>query len=83
MSFKDNMVKVRGNKLTVLVPTYNVGKTIKRCLNSALWADEILVVDGSPNGFSTDKTLAIAKAMGARVLRHKYLYSAKQKNWAI
>lgn len=70
-------------KITILVPTYNVEKTIKRCLKSAEWADEILVVDGSKTGFSTDKTVAIAKKMGARVLNHKYIYSAKQKNWAI
>lgn len=67
----------------MLIPTYNVEKTIKRCLKSALWADEILVVDGAKNGFSIDKTVAIAKQMGARVLNHLYVYSAKQKNWAI
>lgn len=77
------MAKSRINKITVLIPAYNVEKTIKRCLNSALWADEILVVDGAKTGFSTDKTAAIAEKMGARVLKHFYVYSAKQKNWAI
>lgn len=77
------MERERKNKITVLIPTYNVEKTIKRCLKSVLWADEILVVDGSKTGFSTDKTLSIAKQMGARVLKHFYVYSAKQKNWAI
>lgn len=43
MSFKDNMAKNRKNKITVLVPTYNVEKTIGRCLKSVAWADEILV----------------------------------------
>ncbi len=75
--------KENRDKITVLIPAYNVEKTIKRCLKSALWADEILVVDGAKSGFSTDKTVAIAKEMGARVLRHFYVYSAKQKNWAI
>lgn len=77
------MRKAKRAKITVLVPAYNVEKTIKRCLKSALWADEILVVDGSKTGFSADKTVAIAKEMGARALKHLYVYSAKQKNWAI
>jgi len=76
-------IKNKQNKITVLIPVFNVEKTIKRCLKSALWADEILVVDGAKSGFSTDKTVAIAKTMGARVIRHKYIYSAKQKNLAI
>lgn len=76
-------IKNKQNKITVLIPTFNVEKIIKRCLKSALWADEILVVDGSKTGFSTDKTVAIAKEMGARALKHFYIYSAKQKNWAI
>jgi len=77
------MEKEYRDKITVLIPTYNVEKTIRRCLKSALWADEILVVDGAKTGFSADKTLAMAKKMGARVLKHLYIYSAKQKNWAI
>lgn len=77
------MIKKRRNKITVLIPAFNAEKTIKRCISSALWADEILVVDGSKTGFSADKTAVIAKAMGARVLKHFYAYSAKQKNWAI
>ncbi|MDO8592771.1 MAG: glycosyltransferase family 2 protein [bacterium] len=77
------MAKNNQSKITVLIPAYNVAKTIKRCLKSALWADEILVVDGSADGFSLDKTSAIARTMGARVLKHRYEYSAKQKNWAI
>jgi len=77
------MIREHRNKITVLIPAYNVEKTIKRCLKSALWADEVLVVDGAKTGFSTDKTVAIAKTMGARVLKHFYIYSAKQKNWAI
>jgi glycosyltransferase involved in cell wall biosynthesis len=63
----------------VLIPTYNVEKIIARCIESVLWADEIFVVDS----YSTDQTVAIAKEMGARVVQHEYVYSAKQKNWAI
>lgn len=65
--------------ITILIPTYNVGGIIERCIKSALWADEVFVVDS----FSTDNTVDIAKGMGARVVQHEYIYSAKQKNWAI
>lgn len=66
-------------KITVLIPTYNVASIIEQCIESAKWADEILVVDS----FSTDNTLEIAEKMGARILQHEYIYSAKQKNWSI
>lgn len=66
-------------KLTVIIPTYNVENLIEPALNSVTWADEIFVVDS----FSTDDTLRIAKRHGARIIRHEYVYSAKQKNWAI
>lgn len=67
------------NKITVLIPTFNVEKIIRCCLKSAIWADEVLVVDS----FSKDKTVDIARSMGAKVIQHEYIYSAKQKNWVI
>ena len=52
-------------KLSVVLATYNEEKNIKRCLESVGdLADEIIIVDGS----STDKTVEIAKSMGAKVL---------------
>ncbi len=65
--------------LTVIVPTYNEEATLRGCLESVRFADEVLVVDS----FSTDQTLSIAREFGARTLQHEYVYSAKQKNWAI
>jgi glycosyltransferase involved in cell wall biosynthesis len=65
--------------LTAIVPTYNEEATLRGCLESVRFADEILVVDS----FSTDATLAIAREHGARILQHEYVYSARQKNWAI
>ncbi len=67
------------HNITVIIPTYNVENLIRQAITSVLWADEILVVDS----FSTDNTVDIAKGYGARVLQHEYIYSAKQKNWAI
>lgn len=67
-------------KLTVLIPTFNEQALLPDCLASAReLADEILVVDS----FSTDKTVEIAKAAGAKVEQHEYVNSAAQKNWAI
>jgi glycosyltransferase involved in cell wall biosynthesis len=65
--------------LSVIVPTYNEEATLPGCLESVRFADEVLVVDS----YSTDRTLAIAREFGARVLQHEYVYSARQKNWAI
>ncbi len=49
--------------LTLLVITGNAGATLARCLGSGKFADEIVVLDSG----STDDTVAIAKAAGARV----------------
>jgi len=48
-------------------------------LESASWADEILIVDS----FSTDNTLEIARTFPIKVLQRAYQYPAEQKNWAI
>lgn len=51
-------------KLSVVLATYNEEKNIGACLESVKeLADEIVIVDGS----STDKTVEIARKMGARV----------------
>jgi glycosyltransferase involved in cell wall biosynthesis len=65
--------------LSVIVPTYNEEANLRECLESVRFADEIMVVDS----FSTDRTLEIARGFGARILEHEYVYSARQKNWAI
>ena len=43
--------------LSVIVITRNAGATLKRCLESVRWADEIVVLDSG----STDDTVAIAR----------------------
>ena len=42
--------------LTVLLPTFNSEKTIKKTLDSISWAKEIIIIDS----FSNDSTLNIA-----------------------
>lgn len=52
-------------KLSVVLATYNEEKNIGACLKSIKdIADEIIIVDGT----SADKTVAIAKSFGARVV---------------
>ena len=65
--------------LTAIIPTFNEEESLPACLDSVRFADEILVVDS----FSTDRTVAIARERGARVIQRDYGYSASQKNWAM
>jgi glycosyltransferase involved in cell wall biosynthesis len=65
--------------LTALIPAFNEEETLPECLASVAFADEVYVVDS----FSTDRTVELAEAAGARVEQHEYGYSAAQKNWAI
>ncbi|RME95311.1 MAG: glycosyltransferase family 2 protein [Bacteroidetes bacterium] len=65
--------------LSVIITTFNEADHIERALRSVAWADEWLVVDS----FSTDDTVARAKALGAKVVQRTYTGPADQKNWAI
>lgn len=59
--------------ISIIIPTLNeemnIGKMIdgvKRVIKG--YSNEMIVVDGGPNGPSTDRTVEIAKAHGARVI---------------
>lgn len=49
-----------------IVLTRNDEKIIGRCLESLEWCDELLVIDDN----STDRTAALARKAGARVIKH-------------
>ena len=67
-------------KLSVLITTYNEAENIEGVLGSvANWVDEIIIVDS----FSTDDTVALAKAFDVKILQRKYVSPADQKNWII
>jgi glycosyltransferase involved in cell wall biosynthesis len=69
-------------RLTAIVTTFNEEVNVKACLESLDFADEILLVDS----FSTDRTLAIARAFPGgklRIVQREYFGSAAQKNWAM
>jgi glycosyltransferase involved in cell wall biosynthesis len=65
--------------LSAVVVAQNEEKNIGRCLASLQFADEIIVVDA----LSEDRTAAIAREHGARVLERKWDGFANQKQFAI
>lgn len=69
-------------KVSAIIPAKNEEKNIKEAIESLLWADEVFVVVDDE---SIDKTFEIASSFegNVRVVKHEYIYSAKQKNWAI
>ena len=66
--------------LSVLILARNEANHIADCIASVRFADEILVIDSG----STDDTVRIAEAAGARVLRHAMTEAgfAGQRNFA-
>lgn len=64
--------------LSLVVMTYNEAHNIARCLDSVPFAAEKLVVDCG----STDDTVAIAAAHGARVVHQPWLGFGPQRNAA-
>ena len=50
-------------KISVYIIAFNEAEKIRDCINSVLWADEIIVADSN----STDGTTEIAKELGLTV----------------
>jgi glycosyltransferase involved in cell wall biosynthesis len=65
--------------VSVIITTYNEEVNIGDCITSALWADEVLVVDS----FSKDRTVEIASGFPVEVRQREYFGSAAQKNWSL
>lgn len=66
-------------EISVIVTSYNEEENLKRCLRNLKGFGEILLVDS----FSTDGTVAIARAYGVTVYSRPYESAARQKNWAL
>ena len=62
--------------ISVCITAGNEERNIRRCLESATWADEIVVVDS----FSTDRTVEICREYTDRVYQHEWLGYIGQKN---
>jgi glycosyltransferase involved in cell wall biosynthesis len=65
--------------LSVIVITRNEEDMIGRCLASVAWADEIIVLDSG----STDRTVALCRQSGARVVETDWPGFGPQKNRAL
>ena len=65
--------------LSVVIITLNAASQLEACLQSAAFADEILVVDSG----STDGTTALAVRYGARVIHQEWLGFGPQKQFAV
>jgi glycosyltransferase involved in cell wall biosynthesis len=63
-------------RLSVVIPTQDNEDTLASVLESAAFADEIVVLDSG----STDRTVELARAAGARVLNRPYVSDGDQRN---
>ena len=54
--------------VSVLILTFNEEENLPACLESVRWSDDIVVFDS----YSTDKTVEIARAAGARVIQRRF-----------
>ena len=88
MSFSDDVVRLAikaefsrlgAMGLSVYLITKNEGAHLAAVLASCAGADEIVVVDSG----STDRTLEIARAAGAKVIHQDWLGFARQKDFAL
>ena len=65
--------------VSACIISFNEEKNIRACLESVSWCDEIVVVDS----FSQDRTVDIARELGARVLQSEWKGHVAQKNLAL
>lgn len=66
-------------KITAIIPCKNEAHNLDAVLQTVSWCDEIMVVDS----YSSDGSIEIARKYTNTILKHDYLNSANQKNWAI
>jgi len=66
-------------KLSVVILTYNSRKHLEEVLSSALFADEVLILDG----YSDDGSVEIARSLGVRVEFSQWLGFGRQKRRAV
>lgn len=62
--------------VSAVILTKNEEAVIERCVQSVSWADEVLVIDSG----STDRTIEVARAAGARVHVQSWLGYSAQRN---
>jgi glycosyltransferase involved in cell wall biosynthesis len=65
--------------VSVLLLTHNEAANLPRCLGALTWCDDIVVVDSG----SSDATVSIAQARGARVLSRPFDNFSAQRNFGL
>ena len=65
--------------ISVAILTMNEEADLPACLESISWCDDVHVIDSG----STDATVSIAQAAGARVHFNRFDSFGKQRNWAL
>ncbi len=65
--------------ITTVIPTLNEENFVAEAIRRVSFADEILIIDS----FSSDKTVEVAREMGARVIQREFDDFSSQKNFAI
>jgi glycosyltransferase involved in cell wall biosynthesis len=66
--------------VSFIIPTRNEERNIRGAIESVIgWADEVFVLDS----LSTDRTIELARGMGAKIARRRFDNFAGQKNWAL
>ena len=66
-------------EISVYIIAYNEAEKIGDCINSVLWADEIIVIDSN----STDGTSEIAESLGAKVIHIPFNGFGELRNKAL
>jgi len=66
-------------KISAYIIAFNEADKIRDCINSILWADEIIVADSN----STDGTTEIAESLGAKVVHIEFNGYGDLRNQAI
>lgn len=65
--------------VTACIISYNEESSIRRCLESVKWVDEIVVVDS----FSTDATVEICREYTSKIYLREFEGHVEQKNFAL
>jgi glycosyltransferase involved in cell wall biosynthesis len=65
--------------LSIIILTRNEANDLPACLESLRWCDDLHIVDSG----STDQTIPIARAAGAKVSTHGFESFGRQRNWAL
>lgn len=65
--------------ISVAILTMNEEEDLPKCLKSIAWCDDIHVIDSG----SSDGTVPVAEAAGARVYHHGFESFGRQRNWAL